>query len=269
MPGSVTVENAAFIAALSNVCGTLMPSSLMHSPRTARSGMSMSRCAASTVSSPISRASESPSIPALSESAASSIFAFMSDPFFTLTFGGVVVGCFSRYALSTASLTCSLFHPSEMAFASISGNSPPHTDLTIVTRSRSALTASAAIAFASGIWIDGWLGAGFGAADAAACTCCAGCAAGAAATTVLGASAGCAGAAAATGFGLSAGADAVAVGGVAGAAAATGFVSLLVTSGSMMEFPFSSSFAVTDMCVERSAPTATTLTSRKVDLVTW
>ena len=74
---------------------------------------------------------------------------------------------------------------------------------------------------------------------------------------------------------LEAGAAAVAVlggsavAGVSGVAvSALGGVAFLL-SGSMMEFPFSSSFAVTVIRVERSAPTATTLTSRKVDFVTW
>ena len=40
--------------------------------------------------------------------------------------------------------------PSAIAFASMSANSPPQTPLIIATRSRSALIASAAIAFASG-----------------------------------------------------------------------------------------------------------------------
>ena len=207
--------------------------------------MSASFIAASTVSSPIDLASSSAPIPARSESAASSVFAVM-PVFFTVTDGGVVVGCLARYALRTASFTVFLSQPSAIAFASISGNSLPQTDLTIVTRSRSALTASAAIALASGVGSAGRSGE-------------------AAATTV----AGVADAAASLGASTVAGAAAGVAVGVSGAAAPAGFVSFLVTLGSMMEFPFSCSCAVTVMCVERSAPTATTETSLKVDFVTW
>ena len=253
MPGSDTVENAALIAELSKVRGTFIPSILMHSASTPWSGMSQSFIAASTVSSPMSLASVSPSMPARSESAASSVFSVMPD-FFTTTAGAEVVGCLARYAFSTSSFTRLLSQPSAIAFASMSANSPPQTPLIIATRSRSALIASAAIAFASGA--GSWAGA-------------------AAATTVLGVSEGCAaGADAVTGLGASAGA----AGAAAGAAGVVGAAGVPVPcppfpvplmEGSIMEFPFSSSLAVTVMCVERSAPTATTLTSRKVDLVTW
>ena len=60
-----------------------------------------------------------------------------------------VVGCFCRYAARTASFSWFLSQPSEMAFASISGNSPLHTALIMATRSRSALIASWATAFTS------------------------------------------------------------------------------------------------------------------------
>ena len=205
MPGSDTVENAALMAALSKVRGGSMPSSLMHSARMPASGMSASFCAASTVSSPIALASVSPSIPARSESAASSLFAVMEFSFLIVMFTSAV-GC----AASTASLTCSLFQPSEMAFASISGNSPLQTALIMPTRSRSALTAAWAMASTSTAGV------------------CAGCGAsgfsGSAASTFLGASAGAAGA-----------------GVAAGCAASTFF------SGSIMELPFSWSDAVTFM----------------------
>ena len=203
------MENAALMAALSKVRGGSMPSSLMHSARMPASGMSASFCAASTVSSPIALASVSPSIPARSESAASSLFAVMEFSFLIVMFTSAV-GCLARKAASTASLTCSLFHPSEMAFASISGNSPLQTALIMPTRSRSALTAAWAMASTSTAGV------------------CAGCGAsgfsGSAASTLLGASAGAAGA-----------------GVAAGCAASTFF------SGSIMELPFSWSDAVTFM----------------------
>ena len=247
MPGSDTVENAALMAVLSKVRGTAMPSSFMHSARTPCSGMSQSFIAASTVSSPMSFASVSPSMPARSASAASSVFSVMPD-FFTVTDGGVVVGCLARYALRTASLSMFLSHPSATAFASISGNSPLQTARIMATRSRSALIASAAMALASG-------------------SGSAGCSGAAAATTAFGIAAGSA-------LGVSAAAVAV-LGGSAGVAGVSGVaVSVFggvafLLSGSMMEFPFSSSFAVTVIRVERSAPTATTETSLKVDFVTW
>ena len=248
MPGSDTVENAALMVVLSKVRGTAMPSSFMHSARTPWSGMSQSFIAASTVSSPMSFASVSPSMPARSASAASSVFSVMPD-FFTVTDGGVVVGCLARYALRTASLSMFLSHPSATAFASISGNSPLQTARIMATRSRSALIASAAMALASG-------------------SGSAGCSGVAAATTAFGVAAG-------SPLGVSGAAAVAVLGGFAGVAGVSGVavsafggVAFLL-SGSMMEFPFSSSFAVTVMRVERSAPTATTETSRKVDFVTW
>ena len=83
------------IASLSNERGTLIPSILMHSPRTTRRGISMSFIAASTVSSPIDLTSVSPSIPARSESAASRCFAVIAFSFLMVMFTSVL-GCFSR-----------------------------------------------------------------------------------------------------------------------------------------------------------------------------